>query len=191
MPSTDDPATTVLANTVAMPSPAVTRFNNRSNTSNVSLPTPDTVTSRPIRTNSGITVNRYSRMESLAAAPIIRMATISPRIKATPMNETVSMQIPIGMPIKINSKSAAIAYPPISKGVIARPRIFAVFAARSRRGRQILSRRRSRPKRSEPEGPCGNGGNSRHADEFARCEILADDADGRQSLKTQPLHRSG
>jgi hypothetical protein len=48
-------ANTALAKTVAMPSPALTRRRSRSNTSNVSLPTPEAVTSSPIITKSGTT----------------------------------------------------------------------------------------------------------------------------------------
>jgi hypothetical protein len=47
-------------------------------------PTPETVTSSPISTNSGTTANRYSRRLSLATDPIIRVATVSLRIMATP-----------------------------------------------------------------------------------------------------------
>ena len=48
-------ANTALAKTVAIPSPAITRRNNLWKTSKVSLPTLETVTSRPISTNSGTT----------------------------------------------------------------------------------------------------------------------------------------
>jgi hypothetical protein len=53
-------AKTALAKTVAMPRPAAARRRSRWKTSNVSLPTPETVTRSPIITNSGTTAKRYS-----------------------------------------------------------------------------------------------------------------------------------
>ena len=91
-------AKTALAKTVATPRPAVTRRSSRSKTSNVSLPTPETVTSSPISTKRGTTAKRYSRSESLATAPIMRVATRSPRIAQTPAMDVESMAMPMGMP---------------------------------------------------------------------------------------------
>jgi hypothetical protein len=91
-------ANTALAKTVAMPRPPVARRRSRWNTSNVSLPTPETVTRSPISTKSGTTAKRYSWSESLATAPSILSATSSFRISATPAKDTASIATPIGMP---------------------------------------------------------------------------------------------
>jgi len=111
-------ANTALAKTVAMPSPAFTRRSIRSKMSNVSLPTPEIVTSRPISTNSGTMAKRYSSRLSLATEPSMRSATVSLRMKATAPKDDAIIATPIGMPSRIRRSRTAMAAMPISIPVI-------------------------------------------------------------------------
>jgi len=91
-------ANTALAATVATPSPPRRRANTRWATSKVSRPRFETDTRMPISTKSGTTPNRCSRIESLAAAPIIRAASSGLLSIQMPAKDTAISAMPMCMP---------------------------------------------------------------------------------------------